>query len=75
MTAGEVDALLAGSRKLQLATLNQDGTSIYLSLSTMFIAQAYGIDLSVTQQTGLVAIMMITSKGVGGVSGGNDTQG
>jgi aerobic C4-dicarboxylate transport protein len=50
-------------------TLNQDGTSIYLSLSTLFIAQAYGIDLSVTQQVGLVAIMMITSKGVGGVSG------
>jgi aerobic C4-dicarboxylate transport protein len=50
-------------------TLNQDGTSIYLSLSTLFIAQAYGIHLSVTQQIGLVAIMMITSKGVGGVSG------
>jgi aerobic C4-dicarboxylate transport protein len=50
-------------------TLNQDGTSIYLSLSTLFIAQAYGINLSVTQQIGLVAIMMITSKGVGGVSG------
>jgi aerobic C4-dicarboxylate transport protein len=50
-------------------TLNQDGTSIYLSLSTLFIAQAYGIHLSITQQVELIAIMMITSKGVGGVSG------
>ena len=50
-------------------TLNQDGTSIYLSLSTLFIAQAYGIHLTITQQVELIAIMMITSKGVGGVSG------
>jgi aerobic C4-dicarboxylate transport protein len=50
-------------------TLNQDGTSIYLSLSTLFIAQAYGIHLSITQQVELIAIMMIRSKGVGGVSG------
>jgi aerobic C4-dicarboxylate transport protein len=50
-------------------TLNQDGTSIYLSLSTLFIAQAYGIHLSITQQVELIVIMMITSKGVGGVSG------
>ena len=49
--------------------LNQDGTSIYLSLSTLFIAQAYGIHLTITQQVELIAIMMITSKGVGGVSG------
>jgi aerobic C4-dicarboxylate transport protein len=50
-------------------TLNQDGTSIYLSLSTLFIAQAYGIHLTIPQQVELVVIMMITSKGVGGVSG------
>jgi aerobic C4-dicarboxylate transport protein len=50
-------------------TLNQDGTAIYLSLSALFIAQAYGINLSLTQQAGLVGIMMISSKGVGGVSG------
>lgn len=50
-------------------TLNQDGTSIYLSLSTLFIAQAYGIHLSISQQVELIVIMMITSKGVGGVSG------
>lgn len=50
-------------------TLNQDGTSIYLSLSTLFIAQAYGIHLTITQQVELIVIMMITSKGVGGVSG------
>ena len=50
-------------------TLNQDGTSIYLSLSTLFIAQTYGIHLTITQQVELIVIMMITSKGVGGVSG------
>jgi aerobic C4-dicarboxylate transport protein len=50
-------------------TLNQDGTSIYLSLSILFIAQAYGIHLAITQQVELIVIMMITSKGVGGVSG------
>jgi aerobic C4-dicarboxylate transport protein len=50
-------------------TLNQDGTAIYLSLSALFVAQAYGINLSLMQQAGLVGIMMISSKGVGGVSG------
>jgi aerobic C4-dicarboxylate transport protein len=50
-------------------TLNQDGTSIYLSLSTLFIAQAYGIHMTIAQQVELILIMMITSKGVGGVSG------
>jgi aerobic C4-dicarboxylate transport protein len=50
-------------------TLNQDGTSIYLSLSTLFIAQAYGIHLTIAQQVELIVIMMVTSKGVGGVSG------
>jgi aerobic C4-dicarboxylate transport protein len=38
-------------------------------MSTIFIAQVYGVDLSIWQQIGLLAFMMFTSKGVGGVSG------
>jgi aerobic C4-dicarboxylate transport protein len=50
-------------------SMNQDGAAIYLSMSTIFIAQVYGVDLSIWQQIGLLAFMMFTSKGVGGVSG------
>jgi len=50
-------------------SFNQDGTSIYLSMSAIFIAQVYGIELSLAQQIGLVAVMMVTSKGAAGVTG------
>jgi aerobic C4-dicarboxylate transport protein len=50
-------------------SMNQDGAAIYLSIGTIFIAQVYGVDLSIWHQIGLLAFMMFTSKGVGGVSG------
>jgi aerobic C4-dicarboxylate transport protein len=50
-------------------SFNLDGTSIYLSMASIFIAQAYGLDLSIAQQLGLLAILMLTSKGAAGVTG------
>jgi aerobic C4-dicarboxylate transport protein len=50
-------------------SMNQDGAAIYLSMGTILIAQVYGVDLSIWQQIGLLAFMMFTSKGVGGVAG------
>jgi aerobic C4-dicarboxylate transport protein len=50
-------------------SFNLDGTSIYLSMAAIFIAQAYGIDLSVGEQISLLAILMVTSKGAAGVTG------
>lgn len=48
---------------------NLDGASIFLGVATIFIAQLYGIDLSVSQQILLVVTMVLTSKGAAGVPG------
>ena len=50
-------------------SFNLDGTSIYLSMASIFIAQAFGVHLSISQQVGLLAILMVTSKGAAGVTG------
>src|SRR3954471_12477579 len=50
-------------------SFNLDGTSIYLSMASIFIAQAFGIHLSIGQQLELLAILMLTSKGAAGVTG------
>jgi aerobic C4-dicarboxylate transport protein len=50
-------------------SFNLDGTSIYLSMAAIFIAQAYGVHLSIIQQLSLLAVLMITSKGAAGVTG------
>jgi aerobic C4-dicarboxylate transport protein len=50
-------------------SFNLDGTSIYLSMATLFIAQAYGVPLSLGQQLGVLGILMVTSKGAAGVTG------
>src|SRR5215213_6292261 len=50
-------------------SFNLDGTSIYLSMAALFIAQAYGVDLSLGQQLTLLAVLMVTSKGAAGVTG------
>ncbi|MFA6165122.1 MAG: C4-dicarboxylate transporter DctA [Gemmatimonadaceae bacterium] len=50
-------------------SFNLDGTSIYLTMATIFLAQVYGKDLPLTQQLGILGILMITSKGAAGVTG------
>ncbi|MFD4696170.1 cation:dicarboxylate symporter family transporter [Streptomyces niveus] len=50
-------------------SFNLDGASIYLSIGTLFIAQAVGVDLSLGQQFTVVLILMLTSKGMAGVPG------
>lgn len=49
---------------------NLDGTSLYMSMGVLFIANAYGIPLSLEQQLGILALMLLTSKGAATVSGG-----
>jgi proton glutamate symport protein len=48
-------------------TFNLDGSTLYLSLASLFVAQAAGIHLSVGQQITMMLTLMITSKGVAGV--------
>jgi len=51
-------------------SFNLDGAAIYLSLAALYIAQATNTDLSIGQQLGLLAVMLLTSKGAAGVAGG-----
>jgi proton glutamate symport protein len=48
-------------------SFNLDGTTLYLSLASVFVAQAAGIELSVGQQVVMMLTLMLTSKGVAGV--------
>ncbi|MFZ2589329.1 dicarboxylate/amino acid:cation symporter [Paucilactobacillus nenjiangensis] len=50
-------------------TFNLDGSAIYQSLAALFLAQAYGIHLTITHQITLLLVLMITSKGMAGVPG------
>ncbi|MEK4921525.1 C4-dicarboxylate transporter DctP [Cytobacillus sp. FSL R5-0569] len=50
-------------------SFNLDGTSIYLSMATVFLAQVFGVDLSIGQQITIILILMLTSKGAAGVTG------
>jgi aerobic C4-dicarboxylate transport protein len=50
-------------------SFNLDGTNIYLTMAALFIAQALNIDLTLTQQLGILAVAMLTSKGASGVTG------
>ena len=51
-------------------SFNLDGSAIYLTMASVFLAQAVGIHLSWEQQLAMVGIMMISSKGTAGVTGG-----
>jgi aerobic C4-dicarboxylate transport protein len=50
-------------------SFNLDGTNIYMTLATLFIAQALGVDLSFGQQLTILVVAMLTSKGASGVTG------
>jgi aerobic C4-dicarboxylate transport protein len=50
-------------------SFNLDGTTIYLSMSVIFLAQVFQIDLSLGQQLVIIGILLITSKGAAGVTG------
>jgi aerobic C4-dicarboxylate transport protein len=50
-------------------SFNLDGTNIYMTLASLFIAQALGIHLSLSQQMAILVVAMITSKGAAGVTG------
>ncbi|WP_045856137.1 dicarboxylate/amino acid:cation symporter [Teredinibacter purpureus] len=49
------------------ATINMDGTALYECVAAMFIAQAYGLDLTFTTQFTIVLIALLTSVGVAGI--------
>jgi len=48
-------------------SFNLDGSMMYCTFAVLFIAQAYGIDLSIGQQVTMLLLLMITSKGMAGV--------
>jgi len=50
-------------------SFNLDGTAIYLTMASLFVADALGKPLSISQQIGLLVFMIIASKGAAGVSG------
>src|SRR5260221_7544381 len=50
-------------------TFNLDGTNIYMTLATLFLAQATNTPLTLSQELGILVIAMITSKGASGVTG------
>ena len=50
-------------------SFNLDGTSIYLTMAAIFIAQALGIELSLKEELTLLAVLLVASKGAAGVTG------
>ena len=50
-------------------SFNLDGTSIYLSMAVIFIAQLYNVPLSISEMVTIILILMLTSKGAAGVTG------
>ncbi len=50
-------------------SFNLDGTNIYMTLATLFLAQAVGVDLSISQYATIILVAMLTSKGASGVTG------
>jgi aerobic C4-dicarboxylate transport protein len=51
-------------------SFNLDGTSIYLSMAMLFIAQAFGVHMNAGEQLYVIALLMLTSKGAAAVTGG-----
>lgn len=50
-------------------SFNLDGTTIYLSMATIFLAQVFDVQLDLTQMLTIIGILMVTSKGAAGVTG------
>ncbi len=50
-------------------SFNLDGTNIYLTMASLFVAQALNIDLTLKQQLTILGVAMLTSKGASGVTG------
>ena len=50
-------------------SFNLDGTSIYLTMAAIFIAQACGIELTLPQELTIIGVLLLTSKGAAGVTG------
>ncbi len=50
-------------------SFNLDGTTIYLSMSVIFLAQVFNIDLTIGQELTIIGVLLLTSKGAAGVSG------
>jgi aerobic C4-dicarboxylate transport protein len=50
-------------------SFNLDGTSIYLTMAAMFVAQATNSPMTLTQQLTLLAVLLLTSKGAAGITG------
>ena len=51
-------------------SFNLDGTTIYLSMAVIFLAQVFEVDLSLSQELTVIGILMLTSKGAAAVTGG-----
>ncbi|MDT4879661.1 C4-dicarboxylate transport protein [compost metagenome] len=50
-------------------SFNLDGTTIYLSMAVIFLAQVYNVHLTFEQVLSIIGILMVTSKGAAGVTG------
>lgn len=50
-------------------SFNLDGTSIYLSMAVIFLAQVFDVNLTLFQEITIIGILMITSKGAAGITG------
>jgi aerobic C4-dicarboxylate transport protein len=50
-------------------SFNLDGTNIYLTMATLFVAQALNIDLTLKEELTILGVAMLTSKGASGVTG------
>lgn len=50
-------------------SFNLDGTAIYLAMAVIFLTQVFNVDLTLTQQISIMAVLMVTSKGAAGVTG------
>src|SRR6201997_895416 len=70
LPAAGVERAVAGLVIPSGYSFNLDGVALTLPLSTVFVAQVYGIELTAAQQLSLFVVMLFTSKGAAGVTGG-----